>query len=193
MSCPKSLFSMNANVYRNIGKQRFIYDFTGLCTNFLQCDGLRPCGFCKQNNVDCVFDAQMVPLGTVEQSLLYLPEFKPSSTATCLTSPRSVKLLSDRVANIEQYLREASDRDRVGRLSPKFRDSRQNSLVDSDQSRCTVLFTLVRADLPQAEQHLIEPGGEGVTAVANIDESRSTEYYGMPFPVQADSQAPRVL
>jgi hypothetical protein len=25
---------------------------------------------------------------------------------------------------------------------------------------------------------MIEPGGEGVTAVANADESRTTEYYG---------------
>src|SRR5271169_838265 len=44
-----------------------------------------------------------------------------------------------------------------------------------------------------ADQHLIEPGGEGVTAVANIDESRSTEYYGTMFSLQADSQAQRVL
>jgi len=46
---------------------------------------------------------------------------------------------------------------------------------------------------PPADQHLIEPGGEGVTAVANIDESRSTEYYGTMFSLRADSQAQRVL
>lgn len=42
-----------------------------------------------------------------------------------------------------------------------------------------VFLAFRSTDLPQAEQPLIEPGGEGVTAVANLDESRSTEYYGM--------------
>jgi len=145
----------------------------------LQCDGLRPCGFCKANNVECVFDAQMVPLGTVEQSLLYLPEYKPTLRNFRLMFLRSVKLLSERVTAIEQYLRDASDRDRLGRLSPRFRESRQNSLDDSDISKCTVFFSII-ANLPLADQHMIEPGGDGATAVANVDESRSTEYYGNP-------------
>lgn len=72
---PHVCVTMNANVCAAVGRQRFILDRGGVSTNCLQCDGLRPCGFCKQNNVECVFDAQMVPLGTVEQSLLYLPEY----------------------------------------------------------------------------------------------------------------------
>ena len=50
---------------------------------------------------------------------------------------RSVKLLTERVTNIEQYLRDISDRDRVGRLSPKFRDARHDSIAESDGSKGT--------------------------------------------------------
>jgi hypothetical protein len=88
-----------------------------------------------------------------------------------------VKLLSDRVTTIEQYLRDASDRDRLGRLSPRFRESRQGSLDDSDISRCIFANPLL-ANVATADQHMIEPGGDGVPAVVNVEESRSTEHYG---------------
>jgi hypothetical protein len=53
---------------------------------------------------------------------------------------RSVKRLTERVANIEQYLRTASDRDRPGGISPKFKEARQlsideNNIVDNDTKR----------------------------------------------------------
>jgi hypothetical protein len=57
-----------------------------------------------------------------------------------LTFTSSVKLLSERVTAIEQYLRDAPDRDRLGRLSPKFRESHQTSLDDSDVSKCKTFF-----------------------------------------------------
>jgi hypothetical protein len=88
-----------------------------------------------------------------------------------------MKLLSERVATIEQYLRDVSDRDRLSRLSPRFRESRQDSLDDSDMSKCKTFFP-VFANVGPADQHMTEPGGDGVTAVANADESRTTEYYG---------------
>ena len=94
-----------------------------------------------------------------------------------LTLTRSVKLLSERVTTIEQYLRDMSDRDRLGRLSPKFRESHQDSLDDSDMSKCKMFFPIA-ANIAPADQHMIEPGGDGVTAVGNVEESRTTEYYG---------------
>ena len=45
---------------------------------------------------------------------------------------RSVKRLTDRVANIEQYLRMASDRDRPGHISLKFKEARQPSIDDNN-------------------------------------------------------------
>ena len=87
-----------------------------------------------------------------------------------------MKLLSERVTNIEQYLRDISDRDRPGRISPRFRGSPQISLDGSDISKCTVLVSVV-VDGGVADQHLIEPG-EGATGITNIDEPRSTEFYG---------------
>jgi hypothetical protein len=45
---------------------------------------------------------------------------------------RSMKRLTERVANIEQYLRTASDRDRPGHISPKFKEARQPSIDEND-------------------------------------------------------------
>src|SRR5208282_5472795 len=81
------------------------------------------------------------------------------------------------VTTIEQYLREASDRDRLGRLSPRFRESRQGSLDDSDISKCTFANQLL-ANIATADQHMLEPSGDGVSAVASVEESRSSEFYG---------------
>lgn len=39
-----------------------------------------------------------------------------------------------------------------------------------------VLPTL--ANVVPADQHMIAPDAEGMSAVANVDESRTTEYYG---------------
>ena len=87
-----------------------------------------------------------------------------------------MKRLAERVTTIEHYLRDVSERDQHGRLSPKFRESRQNSVDDSDISKCTY-DSLVCANLASADQHVIEPGGERVIAIANADGSRS---YGTP-------------
>ena len=87
-----------------------------------------------------------------------------------------MKLLSERVTTIEQYLRDVSERDHLGRLSPKFRASRQNSLGDSDISKC-IYANFVCANLASIDQQMVEAGGEGVTVIANVDESRS---YGTP-------------
>ena len=87
--------------------------------------------------MECIFDAQMVPLGSVEQSLLYLPEYITLDFRHPLTAFRSVKLLSERVATIERYLREVSNRDVLGRLSPKFKDLNQ---VSNDGARSRGLF-----------------------------------------------------
>jgi hypothetical protein len=76
----------------------------------------------------------MVPVGTIEQSLLYLPGYF-LGLATDLICFRSVKRLTERVANIEQYLRSASDRDRPQHISPKFKEARQPSVDDSDGSK----------------------------------------------------------
>lgn len=88
-----------------------------------------------------------------------------------------MRLLSERVTTIEQYLRDASDRNRQVRLSPRFRETRQNSVDDSDISKC-IFATPIYANVASADQHMIEPGRDGVTAVANVDESRAVEYYG---------------
>ena len=39
-------------------------------------------------------------------------------------------------------------------------------------------FFRILANVAPADQHMIEPGSDGVTALANVDESRTTEYYG---------------
>ena len=81
----------------------------------------------------------MVPLGSLEQSLLYLPEYR---TAAVMSSRgfRSVKRLSERVSYIEQYLRDASERDGIGRLSPRFSQTRPDSLAESEGSKGTFNF-----------------------------------------------------
>lgn len=48
-----------------------------------------------------------------------------------------MKRLTERVANIEQYLRSASDRDRPGHISPRFKEARQPSVDDSDGPKGT--------------------------------------------------------
>jgi hypothetical protein len=53
-----------------------------------------------------------------------------------------MKQLSERVSHIEQYLRDASERDRMGRLSPRFRETRYDSLADSDGSKGTFAFNV---------------------------------------------------
>jgi len=51
---------------------------------------------------------------------------------------RSLRLLSERVANIEQYLREVSDRDGHGRMSPRFKEIYQSSTLESEASKCDI-------------------------------------------------------
>jgi hypothetical protein len=79
----------------------------------------------------------MVPVGTVEQSLLYIPEYyRVAESAEC---DRSVKTLSDRVLNIEQYLKAASNRDRPHHIGLKFKEMRRTSSEESDGSKGTFL------------------------------------------------------
>jgi len=40
------------------------------------------------------------------------------------------------------------------------------------------MFFPIAANIAPADQHMIEPGGDGVTAVGNVEESQTTEYYG---------------
>ena len=79
----------------------------------------------------------MVPVGTVEQSLLYLPEYYRVEEST--ERDRSVKTLSDRVLNIEQYLKAASDRDRPHHIGLKFKEMRRTSSEESDGSKGTFI------------------------------------------------------
>lgn len=90
----------------------------------------------------------MVPVGTVEQSLLYLPEYHHSVNHADLT--RTVKTISNRVLNIEQYLKAASDRDRPHHIGLKFKEMRRTSSEESDGSQgmplCELILTFLQAN-----------------------------------------------
>ena len=72
--CSPKLFFLIALLTLCLNRKAKVRSVNRLHADGVQCDGSRPCGFCRTNNIECVFDAQLVPLGTVEQSLLYLPE-----------------------------------------------------------------------------------------------------------------------
>jgi hypothetical protein len=64
---------------------------------------------------------------------------------------RSVKHLSERLSNIEQYLRTASNPDRAGHIGPRFKEIRDSSVDIPDNAKCNLCQASLTISRPTAD------------------------------------------